>query len=394
MEDDNAVAHLLAQREAVVSFGRKALQSSDMQAVLTEACRLTGKALGTDLAKVMQLIDGGHSLRVIAGVGWQNGVVGEETVPAIDQSSEGYALKTGVPAVSPDVSKEDRFDYAGFLKRHGVQAIVNVVIPGPVGESPFGLLQVDSREPREFSESDIKFLQGYANIIGAAIERHRYQEQLRNALDTQTRLHAELLHRIKNNLAVISSILRVKSRQSAHPVVQQEISDVLSRIEVLAQIYDQLHSSSQSERIDLGGYLSALCTRVVSFTNQIRDRAKISTDAEVALVETAVAVPLGLVLTEFVTNSLKHAGTARPLKIDLSINRKPKEIEIRMSDNGPGFGDGLERKEEKNSGSGILLMEGLLRQANANWKWDSENGARLTVLVPIVETLSTETVHD
>ena len=135
------VETLLRQREASAWFGRQALRSNDLDAVLTEACRLTAEALGTDLSKIMQLEDCGRTLRVVAGVGWASGIIGEETVPAVATSSEGFALATGEPAVSEDVAEEDRFDYADFLKRHGVEAMVNVVIPGRRG----GLLTAFSR---------------------------------------------------------------------------------------------------------------------------------------------------------------------------------------------------------------------------------------------------------
>lgn len=99
-------------------------------------------------------------MRVVAGVGWDDGVVGEEVVPAVERSSEGFALFLGRPAISSN-TEEDAFDYPTFRERHGVKAIVNVVIPGSDGALPFGLLQVDSREEREFARSDVEFLQDY-----------------------------------------------------------------------------------------------------------------------------------------------------------------------------------------------------------------------------------------
>jgi GAF domain-containing protein len=166
-----------------------ALQSNDLPLILQEACRLTGQALGTDLAKILELRDD-EMLLVVAGVGWDNGIVGHEMVPALERSSEGYALRTGAPAVSDNINTEDRFDYAEFLKKHGVKSMINVVIPGPDGRPPFGLLQVDSREVRDFGRHDIEFLQGYANLVGAAVERNHYQRELNEALTVQERMFA------------------------------------------------------------------------------------------------------------------------------------------------------------------------------------------------------------
>ena len=91
---------LLDQRRAVVEFGRTALRNPDLGEILTEACRHCGQAMATDLSKVMELQPESDELLVIAGIGWKKGVVGQERVPAIRRSSEGYALRTGNPAVS------------------------------------------------------------------------------------------------------------------------------------------------------------------------------------------------------------------------------------------------------------------------------------------------------
>ncbi|MFC7542546.1 hypothetical protein ACFQU2_27990 [Siccirubricoccus deserti] len=92
---------LLRQQTVLARFGELAIRSDNLDAILTEACRLVGEALGTNLAKVMELRENGETLFVRAGVGWKPGVVGETTVRASDDTSEGHALKTGVPMISP-----------------------------------------------------------------------------------------------------------------------------------------------------------------------------------------------------------------------------------------------------------------------------------------------------
>ena len=173
-------AALLRQQDALAKFGELALRSENLDEILTEACRLVGEALGTDLAKVMELQDDDVTLVVRAGVGWKPDVVGQVTVRAEKGSSEGYALQTGKPVTSNDIDGETRFQYADFLRDNGVKALVNVPIGGGSG-SPFGILQVDSRTPREFGDREVNFLRGYANLLGAAVDRLRGLEALRRA---------------------------------------------------------------------------------------------------------------------------------------------------------------------------------------------------------------------
>jgi signal transduction histidine kinase/CheY-like chemotaxis protein len=184
-DGETGEAVLLRQQDVLAKFGELALRSEDLDEILTEACRLAGEAFGTDLAKVMELQEDGITLLVRAGVGWKPGVVGKVTLKAEKGSSEGYALQTGRPVTSDNIDDETRFKYADFIKDNGVKALVNVVIGGGTGKSAFGILQVDSRAPREFRDRDTNFLRGYANLLAAAVDRLRSTAQLRS---TQTAL--------------------------------------------------------------------------------------------------------------------------------------------------------------------------------------------------------------
>ena len=172
---------LLRQQTILAKFGELALQSDDLDEILTEACNLIGQALGTHLAKVMELQPDGESLTVRAGVGWKPGVVGETTIRATEYSSEGYALRTGEPMISADIEKETRFNYPAFLTDNGVKAVANVIILGSKDKQPFGILQIDSREPRQFNQGETTFLRSYANLLAAAVDRLHAMGEVRNA---------------------------------------------------------------------------------------------------------------------------------------------------------------------------------------------------------------------
>lgn len=171
---------LLRQQTALARFGELALKSEDIDEILTEACRLVGEALGTNMAKVVEVQEDRRTLLVRAGIGWKPGVVGEVTLQLQDESSEGHALKTGEPVISPDIDQERRFHYPDFLTDNGVRAIANVLIIGARDKPPYGILQVDSREPRQFTESDLDFLRGYANLIAAAVDRLQVLASIRD----------------------------------------------------------------------------------------------------------------------------------------------------------------------------------------------------------------------
>ena len=224
----------LRQQTVLAKFGELALRSDDLGEILTEACRLVGDALGTDLAKVMELQEDGQSLLVRAGIGWKPGIVGELTLKATAKSSEGHALKTGEPMISPDIEAETRFSYPPFLLENGVKAVANVVIIGGQGRPPFGILQIDSRKPRQFTESDTAFLRGYANLLAAAVDRLRVIGEMRDG-EARLRLALDAAEMGSWDLDLLHGTSRRSSRHDeifgyADPVPEWDLASFLDHV--------------------------------------------------------------------------------------------------------------------------------------------------------------------
>jgi PAS domain S-box-containing protein len=158
------------RQRALADFGDLALRGEDLQVILDEGCQIVTGALGTNLGKILEVDLVGNTALVRAGVGWEPGIVGEMSIPLSKESSVGYAINEHKPVLTSDISAETRFDIPLFMREHGVVGLVNVPIFLP-GGSPYGLLEVDSREPRDFSEEDIEFLRTYAAILGPVIDR-------------------------------------------------------------------------------------------------------------------------------------------------------------------------------------------------------------------------------
>ena len=121
----------------------------------------------------------------------------------------GSRFQTGKPVISNHLENEQRFRTPELLLKHGIRRAMKVILQGD--GSPYGVLEVDSRSEGEFSERDIAFLQGAGNILGMAIERERYERELKSALDRHQVLASEMSHRVKNSLQIASSMLHLQA---------------------------------------------------------------------------------------------------------------------------------------------------------------------------------------
>ena len=351
--ENATVEKLLDQQRVLAKFGEFALRAEDLDGVLTEACRLVGGALRTDLAKVAELLPDGNGMRIRAGVGWRPGVLNQVVVASDKDSPEGLTLIDGA-VISPDIRREQRFAYHGFLIEHGVKAFVNVLILSGKGHPPFGVLQVDSRSPREFHQSDIAFLQSYANLLGAAIDRMRAVQELRAALGQKELLVNELNHRVKNTLSTVQSIAFQTLRNAASP--KDATRALESRLAALAKAHDVL-TRENWEAANIGEIVAKAVEPYRSATEH-----RIHIGGSAARLPPRMALALAMALQELATNAVKygalsnHAGEVR-VHWELSKGEGLYTLNVRWEESG---GPAVSKPARR--GFGTRLIERTVKQ--------------------------------
>ena len=125
---------------------------------------------------------------------------------------------------------------------------MNVILQGD--GKPFGVLEVDSRSEDEFVEHDLAFLQGAANLLGMAIERERHERKLNAALQRDQFLLKEINHRVKNSLAIVSSMLHLQARDVGDAELAGHLQEASHRVAAVARAHDQLYHGSDLERME------------------------------------------------------------------------------------------------------------------------------------------------
>jgi signal transduction histidine kinase/ActR/RegA family two-component response regulator len=206
---DDELTVRLRQQALLAEIGRRALSNVEFEAFLEEACRLTALGLDVHFCKILEFLPDQGRLLVQAGVGWHAGVVGHTTIGADLDSPAGYALHTGKPVIANRLSSEQRFRTPELLREHGVERAANVIL---LGEGrPYGVLEADSEGAGVFTEHDVDFLQGVANLLGVALERRRAENELRQ-------LNASLEQRVEQEVAdrrMAEDALRISQKMEA-----------------------------------------------------------------------------------------------------------------------------------------------------------------------------------
>ncbi|UEX76563.1 PAS domain S-box protein [Sediminicurvatus halobius] len=173
--EDEARARV-RQQAAVARLGQVALAGSAPAQLFDDACQAVADGLPMAYAKVLECLPGGGRLRLVAGVGWRAGLVGAAEVGTDEDSQAGYTLRVGGPVIVRDLASESRFRGPPLLVEHGVVSGLSVVIRGADG--PWGVLGAHTAEPREFSEDDVHFLEGIANVLSVTVRRHQMNAEL------------------------------------------------------------------------------------------------------------------------------------------------------------------------------------------------------------------------
>lgn len=175
-----------------------ALSQERFPSVLQTIAQLLTRALPTPFTKVLQFADRADHLILVAGCGWQDGLVGNGTVGIERASQAGYTLLDPKPVVVADLRTETRFDGPQLLHDHGVRSGMSCVISG-AGERPFGVLGVHTDAHEAFDEADVAFLVAVANAIAA-------RARLESAQDHRKVLLREMAHRAGNLLQLANSL--------------------------------------------------------------------------------------------------------------------------------------------------------------------------------------------
>lgn len=200
-------------------------------------------------------------------------------------------------------------------------------------------------------------------ILRDVTERIRTEAALAASLREKEALLREVHHRVKNNLQVITSLLRLEAGRSDHAATKSVLMDMKSRIHAMALLHESLYRAGIFAAVDLSGYLKQLATQAFRTLATPDHRIRLHLELDSVQVEMDQATPCGLLINELISNCFKHGfpeGHNGEVRVALHALPGSARIRLSVSDTGVGFPSDFAVRRDQSLG--LQLVSDLARQ--------------------------------
>lgn len=218
-------------------------------------------------------------------------------------------------------------------------------------------------------------ISGFLGIAADISERKQREAEIKAALREKETLLKEVYHRVKNNLQVVTSLFNLQQRSLPEGPVRTSLKESADRVRAMALVHEKLYQSANLSSIELGGYISDLCAQLGMAADAQARGIVFATQIAQVEVGLDLAVPLGLLLNELISNSLKHAfpgGRTGEIRVTLHCEADGCAM-LEVSDNGVGLA--ATQKSERPASLGLRLVQTLSRQLDAELSMTQARGA-------------------
>ncbi len=204
-----------------------------------------------------------------------------------------------------------------------------------------------------------------------SFESIKQQAFIKKILHEKEILLSEVLHRVKNNMNIITSLLNLKKMSAKEEETKLALDDCKNRVYSMALVHENIYSSETNVGLNFKEYIENLVREIAySFGGEVM--FEIQFDLEDLQLDLNTSIPCGLIINELITNSFKYArSNEKPLIIQIELKKREESIYMRIKDNGPGISDEL---LHSSNSFGLDLIQGLSEQINGEMKITSVNG--------------------
>jgi PAS domain S-box-containing protein len=210
------------------------------------------------------------------------------------------------------------------------------------------------------------------------------EEKIRASLEEKEVLLREIHHRVKNNLQIISSMLKLQARTLQDEHLADILRDSQSRIRSMALIHETLYQSPDLSRVNLKSYVHTLASHLCQMYSFQERGIQLGVHGDEVILDIDTAVPCGLIVTELLSNAFthgfpikQHGASNYSGEILVRLNREEDKCSLLVKDNGVGLDSDLDI--ENTESLGFRLVSALVRQLNGELTIDREHGTSILI---------------
>jgi PAS domain S-box-containing protein len=186
----------------------------------------------------------------------------------------------------------------------------------------------------------------------------------------------EIYHRVKNNLQMVQSLLKMGARTVGTTGAREAIETAVQRVHVMAMVHEHLYQMPNLAGLTLSAYLRDVADGAIACNSEHPEQIKLNLDIDPVAVPLDSAIPMGLLVNELVSNCLKHGiPIGKPGTISVSARSMPHAVRFVIHDNGKGLPDGFDAA--KSPSMGLKLASSLAHQLGGRLEFTSSNGCRV-----------------
>jgi two-component sensor histidine kinase len=234
---------------------------------------------------------------------------------------------------------------------------------------------------QEYVDVESSKLQGKEIEVPVFFKRQKIEQELRESVQQKELLIQEVHHRVKNNLQVISSLLRLQMDNLSDDVFKDEFESTNNRVMTMAAVHELMYQKKDFDKVNMRTYIWEIAESLIQLY-KISDTVSVelSIDIEDQNVDLERSIPLALILNEVICNAFKH-GLKDGGSFFLRVSKENERFILEIGDTGPGFDD-----DEFVGKLGLALIDILCEQIDAEKKVNnSKNGVIYTISFKIDE---------
>lgn len=213
------------------------------------------------------------------------------------------------------------------------------------------------------------------------IEITNQNQTINKSLKDKEILIKEIHHRVKNNLQVISSLLKLQLNTTENTQAKASLTDAHGRILSMALLHQQLMIKDEQSVVEVSDFIITLSSHIENSIVNPDKKVEIKFSLQPLFLPIDIASPVCLIVNEVLVNSIKHASDfTNAFKIEISLRKNDKNIWLTIQDNGPGFD--YQKEKQKASSLGLEIIETVSDQINSQFKFENNKGSLFTLIIP------------